>query len=142
VQITGIVDANRTIAGVEKYVQKMDAAIAREVKVAGLAVEKKAKLKLTESGRHKKGTKTPSIPPAPPAIITGTLRRSITTSSPKRVGFGTYKVEIGPTAVYGRVQELGGGPRNLPARPYMAPALREAFPEIEAAIRRAGMTRG
>ena len=42
---------------------------------------------------------------------------------------GKYVVQVGPTVIYGRVQELGGG-NNLPARPYMAPALEESLLEI------------
>lgn len=97
---------------------------------AALAVERRAKQKLTESGRHPKGTPTPSAPGSPPAIVTGALRASVKAGEVRREGFGVYRVEIGPTIVYGRVQELGGGPRNLPARPYMAPTAQEAGQEV------------
>ena len=100
---------------------------------AGLALERAAKLKLTESGRHQAGTPTPSAPGSPPAIVTGTLRASVKTFQPERHGFGDYSVRVGPTVIYGRIQELGGGPTNLPKRPYMEPAARESLDVIREA---------
>lgn len=87
---------------------------------AGLVVERATKLKLTESGRHKKGTKTPAAVGSPPAIVTGALRRSVKTFKPERVGFRSYRVLVGPTVVYGRFQELGEG---VPVRPFLGPAM-------------------
>jgi phage gpG-like protein len=60
--------------------------------------------------------------------VTGTLRRSITVKGPHPLGLGRWEAQIGPTAVYGRIQELGGvtgrgGATVLPARPYVAPTL-------------------
>lgn len=93
---------------------------------------------------HSAGTTTPSAPGTPPAVVTGTLRRSVRTGPVTRVGFGSYSVKVGPTVVYARIQELGGvitpktaahlrfrlGGREvyaksvtLPPRPYFRPAL-------------------
>ncbi|WP_329330720.1 hypothetical protein OIU81_02795 [Streptomyces sp. NBC_01454] len=84
------------------------------------------KEKLTTSS-HRPGTPTPSAPGEPPSLVTGTLRRSIKVTGPHPLGMGRWEAQIGPTAVYGRVQELGGptgrgGATELPARPYVAPA--------------------
>lgn len=87
---------------------------------AGLVVERAAKVKLSENGRHPEGTPTPSAPGSPPSIISGTLRASVKTFKPVKRGFGQYSILVGPTVVYGRIQELGGD--NLPPRPYMRPA--------------------
>jgi phage gpG-like protein len=90
-------------------------------------IEAETKKKLTTSS-HKRGTPTPSRPGEPPSLISGQLRRSIKVEGPTQLGPATYQAKIGPTAVYGRIQELGGecgrrGATTLPARPYLAPAL-------------------
>ena len=76
---------------------------------------------------HARRTPTPSPPGAPPAIITGTLRRSVITQPPVGGG-GLWTASGGPTIVYARIQELGGrAGRNhasvLPPRPYVRPAV-------------------
>lgn len=99
-------------------------------------VERRTKEKLSEKS-HAAGTPTPSGPGEPPALITGNLRRSITVNGPDTIGPGTFRGEVGPTAIYGRVQELGGGPSNLPARPYLQPAYDELRNEIPSIFREA-----
>lgn len=90
-------------------------------------IEKKTKERLTTYS-HKKGEPTPSPPGQPPALITGTLRRSIKVTGPMAAaGPYAYEAQIGPTVVYGRIQELGGvcgrnRATTLPARPYLTPA--------------------
>lgn len=90
---------------------------------------------------HPPGTPTPSAPGDPPALISGALRRSIKVRRTKR-GPGVYEGRVGPTIVYGRIQELGGrlgqNPRHgmwrspgfLPPRPYLRPAVFNAAPKI------------
>ncbi len=78
---------------------------------------------------HARRTPTPSPPGGPPAIITGTLRRSVITNPPVGGG-GLWSASGGPTIVYSRIQELGGrAGRNhasvLPPRPYVRPAIRQ-----------------
>lgn len=76
---------------------------------------------------HPKGTPTTSPRGEPPAIVSGQLRRSIKVVGPRAIGGGTYEAQIGPTAVYGRIQELGGPiwtGATLPPRPYLAPTVR------------------
>ena len=71
-------------------------------------------------GRRPKGQKATSG--RPPMNRTGNLRRSIRGEKYK-VGFGKYEAIVGPTIIYGRRVELGGG--NWPSGtrfPYMAPA--------------------
>lgn len=103
---------------------------------AAAAVEVAAKRKLGASS-HSKGTPTPSKPGQPPSLITGTLRRSVRSFPAERVGANAWQTQVGPTAVYARIQELGGTlganprhgmwrrPATLPARPYLTPAVRE-----------------
>lgn len=91
---------------------------------------------------HRRSTVTPSKPGQPPALVTGTLRRSArivpaTSAGSRAVGAVTV------SAVYARIQELGGDIEakrapflrfqypsgkwhtvkkvHLPARPYMKP---------------------
>jgi hypothetical protein len=94
-------------------------------------IEREIKLQLGTHGRHAAGTPTPSPPGTPPAQVSDTLRGSIRVTGPRRIGFGIFDAEIGPTTVYGRVQELGGGRSNLPARPYVSPAILAAQPTVE-----------
>jgi phage gpG-like protein len=119
-------------SGIEAFVRKLDRTVVKVdvgVRVAAAAashdLEARAKKAFTEA--HKSGTPTPSLPGSPPAVVTGTLRRSYTVDGPVRLGFGVYEAAIGPTVVYARVQELGGqAGRNLaatlPARPSFVPA--------------------
>ncbi|MFJ5217165.1 hypothetical protein ACIP98_20885 [Streptomyces sp. NPDC088354] len=86
--------------------------------------EARIKQMLTTSS-HPKGTPTPSAPGEPPSLVTGTLRRSTKVVGPIPVGFGKWLAQVGPTAVYGRIQELGGTAGHgaeLPPRPYVQPA--------------------
>jgi hypothetical protein len=80
-------------------------------------------------GQHRKGTKTGSVPPAPPWRISGDLRRAVKKQPARRVAVDVWSGQAGPKIVYGRIQELGGfAGRNhrthLPARPYLKPAWR------------------
>lgn len=92
-----------------------------------------------ELGRtsHPPGTPTPSPPGSPPSLITGNLRRSAQVEGPQATGPGRWSASVGMESVYARVQELGGGPSNLPARPYVAPAFAASLPVMGALIERA-----
>lgn len=88
---------------------------------------------------HPPGTKTPSPPGGFPGQITGRLARSLTTKGIAlnssvvrmvRVGLSksSWSITFGPTAVYSRIQELGGWTGKghntyLPPRPYFRPAM-------------------
>jgi hypothetical protein len=77
---------------------------------------------------HPPGTPTPSVPPEPPALITGNLRRSAQDRLPVRIGRAVWEGALRMTAVYARIQAKGGWTgRNhatyLPARDYITPAV-------------------
>lgn len=95
---------------------------------------------------HPPQTKTPSPPGQPPALVTGTLRRSVRVDPAH--GSGVAVAHVAPHTVYARIQEAGGDIYpvrarylrwtedgvvhysrhvHLPERPYMAPATRETI---------------
>ena len=130
IQVSGFVEANRTIAAIEKKVTETEmATLAIAARQGAAIIERAAKLNI--QGRHPVGTPRPNSESGPKTLmnVTGALRASIKSSEPKRIGFGTYVVQVGPTLIYGRVQELGGG-SNIPARPYMEPAMQDSREEI------------
>ena len=113
-------DVGPFVKGLESKVARTDAAVRGVVGTAAHELERQTKSIFETS--HRRGTPTPEPPGNPPSVITGTLRRSIKTEGPRRIGFGSYEAQVGPTVVYARVQELGGGPSDLPARPYLKPS--------------------
>ncbi len=66
--------------------------------------EKQAKINAS-SGVHKAGTPTPASHGSGPAVVTGTLRRSITTFGPNRIP-GGYEASVAPTVDYARPVEV------------------------------------
>jgi hypothetical protein len=75
-------------------------------------------------GRRPKvnGRYTKATPGLPPMNRTGDLRRSIM-GEKFRAGFASYSAIVGPTIIYGRRVELGGGNWKAGVRfPYMEPA--------------------
>lgn len=124
IHMTGVPEFNRTL---DALVKRMSVASRTAVVTGGHLLEAQTKAALTTFS-HQAGTPTPSPPGSPPALITGTLRRSIKVTSPQAHGVLGWSVSVGPTAIYGRIQELGGNAgRNhatrLPPRPYLAPSL-------------------
>jgi len=85
---------------------------------------------------HPPFTPTPSPRGAPPALVTGNLRRSwrdVPVHEGKRPH--TVESEGGPTSVYSRIQELGGlagrdHRTRLPKRPYVRPMMLGSRREI------------
>jgi hypothetical protein len=105
----------------ERMVTRIDAAAVNIVREGAAIIEREAKLRAGESGRHARGTPTPAVQGAGPAIVTGTLRRSIHTEGPTRAGgIGRWQAMIGPSVIYGRRVELEYD------YPYMAPAVDHA----------------
>lgn len=95
---------------------------------AGHVVEAEIKRQLTTSS-HRKGTPTPSAPGQPPSLVSGSLRRSVSVYGPYGSATSIY-VDVGPSMIYGRIQELGGVAGHgsvLPARPYVAPGAARAL---------------
>ncbi len=110
----------------------VEAARAAKTIVKRAEVEVEAETKKAFTGAHKKGTRTTSAPGSPPDVVTGALRRSIT-SSPVQMSGTTATGSVYPAAVYSRIQELGGTAgrgAHLPARPYLAPSLTKATPRL------------
>lgn len=79
---------------------------AHEVKSAkaltelALVVEKQAKINAS-SGAHRLGTVTPARPGTGPAVISGTLRRSVTHTPVRLTTLGKFEIKVGMgTGVY------------------------------------------
>jgi phage gpG-like protein len=94
---------------------------------AALKVEREGKKRL-RTYTHRPGEATNSPPGQPPALVTGQLRRSWKTEGTPRESGSAIQARTGPTAVYSRVQELGGKcgrghATTLPARPFLGPSL-------------------
>lgn len=125
-----------SIEGADDFARALDAlqqrmhAATRDATRDGLTLlEQHARTELSRYA-HARGTPTPSPPGEPPARISGHLRGSLSPTGPYPGG-GGFTGELGPTAVYARIQELGGQAGRghsvtLPPRPYMAPAVRAA----------------
>lgn len=104
----------------DEFEKKMEYAAEYGVAQAGLAVERAAKIN-ANTGTHKRGEgHIPGTGPGP-NVVTGTLRRSITTTV--RYGFGSYIATVGPTVEYARAVELGSKRWKSGVRyPYLMPA--------------------
>lgn len=129
---------DRFVAAVDLKTAQMRTATRQATAKALHLIERRTKQKLGQKS-HQRGTPTPSGPGEPPALITGNLRRSISVTGPESIGPSAWRGKVGPTAVYGRVQELGGatGRGILPARPYLEPSYEELKDEIRAIFRAA-----
>ena len=120
--MTGVAEFRRAL---DEMVARASEAASTAVTTGGHLIEAEAKRQLGLTS-HTRGTRTPSAPGEPPALVSGTLRRSIKVTRPESKGPTGWTVSVGPTAVYGRIQELGGDVWNgavLPPRPYMEPSL-------------------
>ena len=135
------------VDGASEWAAAAAAALARVREATDGAVD--AGLNLIQTGAqqnlaqftHPPGTPTPSAPGDPPALISGALRRSIRVRRTKN-GPSQFEGRVGPTIIYGRIQELGGQlgrnprhgmwrpPGRLPPRPYFAPAVFNAAPKV------------
>jgi phage gpG-like protein len=138
---------DRFLGAVDLKVEQMRRATEAATAKALHLIEKAAKQKLGIRS-HQRGTPTPSAPGDPPALISGNLRRSITVTGPEPITANSWRGQVGPTAAYGRIQELGGDITSmhtsmvmmgtagsgirLPARPYMQPAYDDSKDEIRA----------
>jgi len=123
IEVSGVAELEQALMGM---VTSLNAATRTATTQAAHLLEREIKTELARTS-HPRGTPTPSSPGEPPSLATGTLRRSITVQGPIPIGSGRWEASIGPTAVYGRIQELGGvtgrgGATQLPARPYVRPA--------------------
>lgn len=134
ITVTGLDEVMAALNGIS---ERLDAGVEEAVWQAAALAEGKARALLSSSS-HQAGTPTPSAPGDPPSLITGRLRSSFEMLGPTAAGAATWGAVLGPTAVYARIQELGGVTGRghatvLPARPYVRPAAE--------ALRRDPMTR-
>lgn len=123
-------------AALQRLKVEANRACQRGANNAAKLVASETKKKLTTT-THPKGTPTPSRPGEPPSLVTGTLRRSVVIVPAVPLGGTAWMAQVGPTAAYARIQELGGklgyNPRHgmwrhglegsLPARPYLVPTV-------------------
>jgi len=125
-------------AGIKEFNADLTAIKAKQVAATrtGLSkslslIERKTK-ELISISTHRPGEPTMSMPGSPPALVSGDLRRSVKQSPITQLGPTRFEGVVGPTIVYGRIQELGGdtGRSILPSRPYLQPAFEEVLPEI------------
>jgi len=121
-----VVGVNQLSLALEGLLKSLNVATRTATAHASHLLEREIKQTLSTSS-HPRGTPTPSAPGEPPSLISGTLRRSISITGPIPLGSGRWEAQIGPTAVYGRIQELGGptgrgGATELPPRPFVRPA--------------------
>lgn len=85
-------------------------------------------------GKRPKGQKAWTGKPTPPMNRTGDLRRSIR-GEKYNLGFANYKAIVGPTIIYGRRVEMGGGNWPKGVRfPYMEPAWLKFKNQVHAQI--------
>lgn len=131
-----MVDLGLHVDGVDEFAaaldalqQRMRSATRSATKEGMKLIQRRAHSRLSRY-YHPPNTPTPSPPGQPPARISGHLRGSLSPTGPIPTA-GGFTGSIGPTAVYGRIQELGGrAGRNhsvtLPPRPYLAPTVRDA----------------
>lgn len=130
---------DQAVAAIDRKVEQMRVATRQATAQVLHLIERRTKQLLTTS-THPPGEPTTSRPGEPPSLVTGNLRRSITVTGPTAVTTASWRGEVGPTAIYGRIQELGGiagRGAELPARPYLMPAFRELQAQIRAIFERA-----
>src|SRR5215472_3076113 len=102
------------VRGVDRSIAQMQEIAARLLTSTGKSVDYGTTLIQVEAQRqltrysHPPGTPTPAPPGGPPALVSGTLRRSIKARRPKQVSPGRIQGLVGPTVVYGPIQERGG----------------------------------
>jgi phage gpG-like protein len=125
-EIFGIAEVQRAL---DKMLVQAREAAKKIVKRSEVVVESEAKWQFI--GAHKPNERTMSRPGEPPEVVSGPLRRSIKSDPVTLNGFVAHG-SVYPTAVYARIQELGGstGHSTLPARPFMAPAHDKSLPKM------------
>jgi hypothetical protein len=126
-----------------KVVAEAEGKTREALTATGLAIEREAKLNVGRGGTHKYGTPTPASPGGPPALISGTLRRSVT-HTPAAPGLGGWTMKIGTAVgVYPPYPKKGNrtasskygyyletGLRNGAQYPWLLPAAEKAKAEV------------
>ena len=72
--------------------------LAAAVRELGLTVERGAKVHAADGGSHRYGQPTTAARGSGPAIVSGTLRRSIISTRLRATGFGGWQMEVGMAA--------------------------------------------
>ena len=120
------------LAAIDGSAEKIAQGAQLGVMRVGLAVERQAKLnfqgtrsyekRVSKNGRPYIVTTPPKhVGGSGPNTVTGNLKRSIKTTY--RVGLGVYTAEVGPTMIYARQVEKGGGKWPPGVKyPYLEPA--------------------
>lgn len=109
-----------TVAALDRMLEMLPGAALAAARAMGDLGTAAIKRNLNRTS-HAYGTPTPSSPGQPPSRVGGGLAGSVQKT---REVPGPYSlVVIAPTAIYARVQELGGGISHLPPRPYVRPAV-------------------
>ena len=138
--MTGVAEFRRAL---DDMVARTNVATRQAVVTGGHLVEAETKKALSGTGgasgpqgRDSRGRFTrvehsPSPPGSPPSLQTGTLRRSIKVTTPESKSATGWTISVGPTAIYGRIQELcgytGAYDSYLPPRPYLEPSLKKVI---------------
>jgi len=132
--MAGIIIKNlsEVLAAIDGTKTKIEQGAQLGIMRAGLAVERQAKMNFQGTRSYEKRVSKSGrgylvvTPPkhqggSGPNTVTGNLKRSIKTTY--RVGFGNYIAEIGPTMIYARQVEKGGGKWSSGVKyPYLEPA--------------------
>lgn len=131
-EVDGLDDFNRAIVAMQRRIDGAGRGIVSE----GLAVVERA-AKGNFEGSHPPGF--PHVGGSKPNIVTGHLRRGITSTPARRAGVATWEGDVGPTAVYGRRIELGypgggtgPGHQRTRAFPYLKPAADDSHKRLQA----------
>jgi hypothetical protein len=127
-----IKNLREVLAAIDGAAEKIEQGAALGIMRVGLAVERQAKLnfqgtrsyekRVSKNGRAYIVTSPPKhVGGSGPNTVTGNLKRSIRTTY--RSGFDTYTAEVGPTLIYARQVEKGGGKWPVGVKyPYLEPA--------------------
>ena len=127
-----ITNLRDVLAAIDGSAEKIEQGAQLGIMRVGLAVERQAKLnfqgtrsyekRVSKNGRPYIVTTPPKhVGGSGPNTVTGNLKRSIKTTY--RVGLGVYTAEVGPTMIYARQVEKGGGKWPPGVKyPYLEPA--------------------
>jgi hypothetical protein len=127
-----IKNLNDVLAAIDGAAEKIAQGAQLGIMRVGLAVERQAKLNFQGTRSYKKKVSKNGIPylvvtpkkhvgGSGPNTVTGNLKRSIKTTF--RTGLGVYTAEVGPTMIYARQVEKGGGKWPAGVKyPYLEPA--------------------
>lgn len=121
--VISIKNLSEVIGGIVKEGDRYELASGFAIGQVALSIERQAKINAS-TGTHKRGQGHLAGTGPGPNVVTGDLRRSITTEI--RIGFGSYIATVGPTVEYARQVELGGNSWKSGVKyPYLVPALTE-----------------